>query len=194
MALGKRTDLFLSLQTLNVGVAEGKTWKLVLDRGIRWNSSYAMIRRALELRPALDVYTAMLHVSTDSFNKETFEQDYLNDREWDALAIIRDQLMPLFLLTKDLEGNADLCESGGKASHRALWETLIGIEHILDHFEGLETQAKNGDFNNHPGIQNSITEAWNKTKLYYTKTDASIAWVAAVVLHPRFKWAYFEKV
>jgi len=79
-----------------------------------------MIRRALELRPALDVYAAMLHVSTDSFDKETFEQDYLNDREWDALAIIRDQLMPLFLLTKDLEGNADLCESGGKASHGAL--------------------------------------------------------------------------
>jgi hypothetical protein len=62
----------------------------------------------------------MLHVSTDSFNKETFKQDYLNDREWDTLAIIRDQLMLLFLLTKDLEGNIDLCESRGKASHRAL--------------------------------------------------------------------------
>lgn len=40
-----------------------------------------MIRRAIELRPALDVYAAMLHVSIDAFNKETFEEDYLNDSE-----------------------------------------------------------------------------------------------------------------
>jgi len=49
------------------------------------------------------------------------------------------------------------------------------LEHILDHFEALEKQVKNGDFNDHPGIQNSIIEAWNKTKDYYVKTDASIA-------------------
>jgi hypothetical protein len=30
------------------------------------------------------------------------------------------------------------------------------LEEVLDHFEGLEKQAKNSDFNNHPGIQNSI--------------------------------------
>jgi hypothetical protein len=44
----------------------------------------------------------------------------------------------------------------------------------LDHFEALEKQVKNSDFNDHPGIQNSIIKAWNKTKDYYIKTDASI--------------------
>jgi hypothetical protein len=33
------------------------------------------------------------------------------------------------------------------------------LEHILDYFEALEKQAKNSDFNNYLGIQNSITEA-----------------------------------
>jgi hypothetical protein len=41
MASGKRTDLFVNLQkTLNIGVAEGKQWKLVLDGGVRWNATY----------------------------------------------------------------------------------------------------------------------------------------------------------
>jgi hypothetical protein len=41
MASGKRTELFMQLQeTENLGVAEGKRWKLVLDGGVRWNSTY----------------------------------------------------------------------------------------------------------------------------------------------------------
>jgi len=57
MASGKRTELFEALQsTVNVGIAEGKRWKLVLDGGIRWNSTYSMIRRALDLRNAINIY------------------------------------------------------------------------------------------------------------------------------------------
>ena len=59
MASGKRSDLFTALQeTENVGIAAGKRWKLVLDGGIRWNVTYAMIRRALELKQALITYVA----------------------------------------------------------------------------------------------------------------------------------------
>jgi hypothetical protein len=50
MASGKHIALFEALQPeLNVGIIEGKSWKLVLNRGIQWNSTYSMIRRALEL-------------------------------------------------------------------------------------------------------------------------------------------------
>jgi hypothetical protein len=82
MASGKRTDLFLALQnTFNIGVAAGKRWKLVLDGGIRWNASYAMITRALQLREALDTYALKLHASKDSFDQETYMSDYLSDDE-----------------------------------------------------------------------------------------------------------------
>ena len=51
MASGKCSDLFTALQTTeNIGKAAGKRWKLVLDGGIRWNATYSMIRRALELK------------------------------------------------------------------------------------------------------------------------------------------------
>jgi hypothetical protein len=194
MASGKRTDLFQSLQVdLNTRKAQGKMWKLVLDGGVRWNASYQMICRALELREALDVYALRLNVSKDAFDQETFTEDYLSDDEWDALELIKLQLEPLFRLTKDLEGNTDLKDGACKASHGALWELLPAFEYILAHFESLEEDSKAGKFHGHPGIQSSITLAWNKAKEYYGLTDASIAWVAALVLHPRFKWVYFEK-
>jgi hypothetical protein len=69
MALGKRTALFEALQPeLNVGIIEGKSWKLVLNRGIRWNLIYSMIRRALELQKALNIYALKLHRNGDDFD------------------------------------------------------------------------------------------------------------------------------
>ena len=82
MASGKRTDIFVALQaTENVGIVAGKRWKLVLDGGIRWNATYSMIRRALELRQALDKYTIRLGLSKDALDRETFKNDYLSDNE-----------------------------------------------------------------------------------------------------------------
>ena len=194
MASGKRTDLFLSLQSIhNTGKAEGKAWKLVLDSGIRWNATYSMIRRAIELKPALIHYARELNVSNDDYDLEISANDFISTAEWETLELMMGQLEPLFRFTKDLEGNADLQEAGGKASHGALWEILPVFDRILSHFEDLEQRAKRGEFNNHAGIQNSITLAWQKAQDYYNKTDASIAWMAALVFHPRFKWAYFER-
>jgi hypothetical protein len=121
VASGKRTELFQSLQLENnTGVANGRVWKLVLDGGIRWNSTYAMIRRALELREALDAYAFKLRLSSDPYDKETFTDDLIKDEDWDVLKTIKDHLEPLFLLTKSLEGNATLKETAGKPSHGAL--------------------------------------------------------------------------
>jgi hypothetical protein len=99
----------------------------------------------------------------------------------------------LFRATKSLEGNTKLKEGARKASYGALWELLPVFKHILKRFEDLQYRATYGEFNDNPYIQSLITLAWSKTVEYYKKTDASIAWMAAVVLHPRFKWRYFEE-
>ena len=191
MASGKRTELFGNLQEeWNDGRAVNRSLKLVLDGGIRWNASYAMVTRALLLRPALDQYAAKLRVSKDDLDVETYQEDYLDDKEWETLELISAQLQPLFSITKSLEGNAKLIEGAGKPSHGALWEVLPAFEVLLSHFESLEQRARNGDFNDR--IQQSITLAWGKAKEYYIKTDVSVAWQASLVLHPRWKWAYFE--
>ena len=193
-ASGKRTELFQKLQLeANTGIASKRVWKLVLDGGIRWNSTYSMIQRALDLKEALDIYALKLRVSTDEYDQETYQSDYLTEDEWAALRIIKEQLEPLFYLTKSLEGNADLEDGARQASHGALWEILPVFQHLLVHWEKLEKESKVGKFQKHPGIQSSITLAWNTTTDWYKKTDQSIAWVASMVLHPRFKYQWFEK-
>ncbi len=193
IASGKRTHIFEELQlSENVGIASERVWKLVVDGGIRWNSTYAMIRRAIDLREALNIYALKLRVSTDPYDVETFNDDYLTDKEWDALTIIRDQLEPLFRCTKDLEGNPDLLDGAQKTSNGALWEVLPVFQFLLTHWESLQRESKAGKFHQHPGIQSSITLAWETTVQWYRKTDASTAWVTSMVLHPRFKWKWFD--
>jgi hypothetical protein len=79
-----------------------------------------MIRRALELREALNTYAAQLRVSTDDLDKEVFNKDYLSPDKWKSLEIIKQQLEDLFYITKALEGNADLSDGDYKASHGCL--------------------------------------------------------------------------
>ena len=111
-----------------------------------------MIRRALELQEALDIYALKLHRNGDDFDQETYNNDYLSPREQKALRIIKDQLALLFYLTKELEDNIDLSKGAGKVSYGLLQEVLPILEEVLDYFEGLEKQAKNSDFNNYLGI------------------------------------------
>jgi hypothetical protein len=107
--------------------------------------------------------------------------------------MIKDQLKPLFYVTKGLKGNADLKDGNYKASHGQLGKLLPVFEFLLGHFEKLEQQSAAREFSDHMGIQNSITLAWNKAKDYYGKTDESVAWMASTVLNPQFKFKYFKE-
>jgi len=66
---------------LNNRVAAGKTWKLVVDKGVRWNSSYLMIRRAFELQAVLNVYTAELSVSKEDYDSDVYNNDFLTSSD-----------------------------------------------------------------------------------------------------------------
>jgi len=42
-------------------------------------------------------------------------------------------------------------------------------------------------------FSHNINAAWQKLDAYYTRTDATPIYRAAVFLHPRLKWRWFEK-
>jgi len=96
-----------------------------------------MIRRALELKQALNTYASQLRNSTNTLDSETYNEDFLTESEWENLELIKGQLELLFHTTKALEGNADFKDGNCKASHGQLGELLPVFEHILTHFENL---------------------------------------------------------
>lgn len=194
MSSGKRTELFQNLQQHdNIGDSQKKIMKVLLDGGIRWNATYIATERALQLREAIDAYVSKLRSSLNETDRDVFQNDFLDQFEWETIGIIKIQLEPLYRITKSLEGNASLSEGAMKSFNSSLWEVLPAFEYLLQHFEKLQTQCEQSDFDAYPRIQSSVTHAWNKTNEYYTRTDTSIAWVASMVLHPRWKWKYFER-
>ena len=66
---------------------------------------------------------------------------------------------------------------------------LSALEYLLKHLEGLRRIYKDDVW-----IQIRIDAAWDKLNKYYNKTDDTMAYMAATVLNPLYKWKYFEGV
>ena len=61
------------------------------------------------------------------------------------------------------------------------------MDFILEMFEDGKEHFKDNDF-----MAPCINSAWSKLNKYYAKTSESPAYIAALVLHPAFKWEYIE--
>jgi hypothetical protein len=81
---------------------------------------YLIICRALLLYEALNTYAIRLKVLKDKLDIKTFKNNYLNNKEWNTLSLIKDHLEVLFRTTKDLKGNIKLKEGARKASYSTL--------------------------------------------------------------------------
>jgi hypothetical protein len=56
--------------------------------------------------------------------------------------MIKEQLKPLFCVTKELKGNADLKDSNCKAFYEQLRELLLVFKYILNYFKKLKQRLK----------------------------------------------------
>jgi hypothetical protein len=90
----------------------------------------------------LNTYVAQLCVFTNNLNKETFDQDYIILKKWTALKMIKEQLKPLFYVTKELKSNINLKNSDYKAFYRQLGKLLPVFEYILNYFKKLKQKLK----------------------------------------------------
>src|SRR6478735_8516619 len=91
--------------------------------------------------------------------------------------------------------------------HGRLWEVLIGMEYLLEHFEDWkvfysevteetvgETQVDAAEriATASANIRASINNGWKKLNEYYDKLGESPLFAAAIILHPRFGISWLE--
>lgn len=176
------------------------------DNRTRWNSTFCMLQRALTLRKAVDLFCLQYIES-----KELDKSFKLDDLAWSRLQSLCDILQYFEYATKPLEGSAS------QGHHGALWECPPAMELLLKQLEQLKLQYPQSHGLQAIAISSTATvprrrhvilpsepladqflaiainNAWVKLDQYYTLTDRSIAYVAAVVLNPTHKWVYFEK-
>lgn len=175
------------LQAYNRGSIEQLYTRVLADGGVRWNSVYAMIERALKLHHAIDLFFLHYHPSGEGYD---ISRDVLTPRDWADLEHFFNVLKPFKDLTKRMEGRAN--RAGLEGAHGSLYETLESLD-IL--FKKLQEAGRFAD--DHPEEVSeyyscAIDTARTKLEEYYALTDATPAYRCAVALHPANKFTYFE--
>src|SRR5256885_17039773 len=74
--------------------------------------------------------------------------------------------------------------------HGQLWEVLPTIEWLLNELENLAIRYEHDEMTN---FRHNIQLGWEKLNEYYNLTDKSPVYLAALCLHPKYKWKFIEK-
>ena len=142
--------------------------KIPLDNRTRWNSWYDMLTVADKLKSHVDSYTKN-HFTT-------LRDDYLSPEDWNRLDIIRKFLSPFKRATLATEGDSSSISS-----------VLFTMDVLVKYFEkALHQHASD------PVLNSRIQSGWATFDKYYSKTDESPLYVAALILHPKRRTAYIE--
>ena len=159
----QRTEAFKALLEAN-GLG------LTRDNATRWNSWFRMLERALKLIEAVKVYCFK--------NSSALAEDTLWQQEWDDLR----------KLIKFLEAY-----SGATQASEGRFATLDIILPTMDFLlETLEAGKAEAETTGDTFLALCCNAGWAKLNKYYTLTERSAAFIAAIVMCPQFKWQYIS--
>lgn len=171
--LGKLHNIAVAIQRSNqrqdLFLLETGGLRLGRDNATRWNSWYRLIARAVQLMAEIKVFCFK--------HSDWLGEDTLSDEDWRQL-----QLLKVFL---EKYSDATLaCES-----RFATIETILPIiEFLLDSLEeGKATYVSNGF------MGPCCKAGWDKLDKYYSLTEESPAYAAAIILCPTEKFTAFRK-
>jgi len=144
--------------------------RLARDNKTRWNSWYSMLDSAIQERTrlAIDLYCHQAG--------QDIKADSLSHQDWTILSNLH-RFLKFF-------HQATLATEGQKAT----------IEQVLSTMEFLLEQLEIGklEYTGDPYIGPCINSAWSKLDKYYSLTERSPAYTAAMVLIPSQKWTWIE--
>ncbi|KAI9782808.1 MAG: hypothetical protein M1839_004559 [Geoglossum umbratile] len=80
-----------------------------------------------------------------------------------------------------------------KGRNGALWEVLPMYQYILDHLYKFDAKYTTDEPTYYRPLCASIQLGIQKCDDYFTATDVTLAYLAAIILHPQMKWAFVEK-
>ncbi|KAM4061337.1 transposase-like protein [Hirsutella rhossiliensis] len=147
-----------------------------------------MIKRALELRCAIELYQSRWQKPKNDPDHRDLTNDFLNAGDWVELERFYEFLKPFYILTKTIEGNAS--KPGAEGGHGAVWETLKTMDYLFMKFK---QAAEDTQFEEASHFKSGIDCGWAKLEDYYVKTDRTPVYRAALALHPSYGYDYFER-
>ena len=138
------------------------------DQGVRWNSWYQMIDRALT-----KIKTPIIQLLAE---EPGLQSDHLSSDDWQTLTNIRDFLASFYDTTKATEGR-----------HATLDKVLPSLEFMAVQFD-LALEKYDDDLY----MKSSLHAGYTKLLTYWNKTERAPVYVAAIVLDPTLKYNYLD--
>lgn len=160
--------------------------ELTGDGGVRWNSTFYMIQRALRLKRAFRFHCDDWRKPTGS--ERDLSKDFLNDDDWDELQLFANLLEHVDKLTIKLQGQAN--EAGKQGGYGSIWQTLKAMDWVLTKFEAERDRAVKHPSDYPEYYKACVQTAWSKLNDYYTKTDATYIYRMAIALHLSYRVQY----
>ncbi|OWT42236.1 hypothetical protein VFPPC_18636 [Pochonia chlamydosporia 170] len=140
---------------------------LVRDNSTRWNSWYAMIRTATKLKTAINLFCHQYQENSD---------DLLSEKDWQELQKLQDFLLFFYDATTGTEGR-----------NATIDRVLPTMDFLLEQFETAKEKYADDPF-----MSPCCNSGWAKLDKYYSLTDRSPVYIAALVLSPQWKWDYID--
>ncbi|KID81519.1 transposase-like protein [Metarhizium guizhouense ARSEF 977] len=140
---------------------------LVRDNSTRWNSWYAMIHTATKLKTAIKLFCHQYQENSD---------DLLSEKDWKDLQKLQDFLLFFYDATTGTEGR-----------NATIDRVLPTMDFLLEQFETAKEKYANDPF-----MSPCCNSGWAKLDKYYSLTDRSPVYIAALVLSPQWKWDYID--
>jgi len=160
-----------------------------------------MIERAVHLRQAVDQFVDEAESSSRterranknrsgpaSQKRPSIGDDGLDDEDWAVLVEYNNMLKPFWDATLKLEGDALDGRNG------AIWEVLPIFEFLFDELFRLDRRYESSGDENLKMLHTSLQLGIDKLDEYYRLLDLAPVYLAAVILHPKFKWRWIERI
>jgi hypothetical protein len=124
------------------------------------------------------IKSAIVQYTANKSHLESLEDDRLLPDDWAVLERMVTFLEPFKVITKVTEGR-----------HASLADVLPAIDCLLDAFS---TELSKAEAEHNRALAAMLKCGWETLDKYYSLTDRAPVYVAAVVLHPKRKWACFS--
>jgi hypothetical protein len=147
--------------------------RLVTTGGIRWNSTYLIIKRAIFLKDALTLYQNHKE-ATSTIPKEQLLERY----DWEELKDLKDLLAPIHKVSIQVQSV--------RTNTGVLHNTLTLMDYLLTHLETRRNQPGSAHF------MACLNDGWKKLKKYYEITDLNPSYIMVVFLNPHYRQLWFE--
>ena len=117
----------------------------------------------------------------------------LTDEDWRTLERMRTILVNFERVLKEMEGDGQQRQwrNGSTTALGVIWEVIPAFEFLLTMLEKAKTDALYLPNENRWKI--SINSAWAVLDKYYRCLDETPVYYAAVALHPKYRFKYFEE-